>query len=408
MNMDVTADKQTKQKPKMSRWKRILGRFGLLAASLIFTAGLLEVGTRIFSTEIVPIVMKDPDVGIRYLRSFDGEIYVAESRQTVSIRTTRDGFRGPDRPLEKAPGVRRVAVLGDSMIAAIGVQERDTLCFQLEQQLNKSHPDHTWEVLNFGVDASSPGQELVLYRKIVAAYQPDLVICAFFAGNDLADNSRRLSSHNRIYLDLDHENNLYQLPRSANRALASQWLNRNSRFYLWQKHAQRKIAEGLRHQQGRIRTRDWTHCSEETEDLAHAWKLSGRILEQMRDEVTADGASFAVMLLPSGLQVYKDYFDEHFSVLSEEQRKTFEQDYQDRRLRGLCEESGIVFCSMLEQFRAAAPGASTKLEKEWLFFDGKYHFNEKGNALAARVLHQFLTEGTPEQTATRPIIELLR
>ena len=251
--MDDAVNKET-PKRKMPRWKLIIGRLALMVGSLAISLAILEIGTRMFTTDNVPLLMKDPEVGLRFKRSFSGDLYDSEARRNVFMRTNRDGFRGPDRPLEKPAGVRRVAVLGDSMIAAVGVEEQDTLCVQLEKRLNESHPDHTWEVLNFGVNASSPGQELVLYQKLVAGYQPDIVICAFFVENDLADNSYRMSSSNRIYLDLDEEDNLYQRPFSAQRAVASQWLNRYSRFYLWQKRAQRNIAEMIRHNSGRDRT----------------------------------------------------------------------------------------------------------------------------------------------------------
>ena len=148
-------------------------------------------------------------------------------------------------------------------------------------------------------------QELVLYQKLVAGYQPDIVICAFFVENDLADNSYRMSSSNRIYLDLDEEDNLYQRPFSAQRAVASQWLNRYSRFYLWQKRAQRNIAEMIRHNSGRVRTRNWVHCTQETEDLSHAWKLTGNIHEQLCRRTETETFNFIFELLGQCINLFQ-------------------------------------------------------------------------------------------------------
>ena len=55
----------------------------------------------------------------------------------------------------------------------------------------------------------------MLYREVVSRYRPDIVIVALFVGNDVTDNSIRLTRAPRIYFDLDGEDGVRRLPFSA-------------------------------------------------------------------------------------------------------------------------------------------------------------------------------------------------
>lgn len=88
----------------------------------------------------------------------------------------RDGEVGPKRP-----GVRRVAVLGDSYTWGVGAADGERFTEVMEAV------DPGLEVLNFGVSGYGTVQEsLVLDRAL--ALQPDLVLVAFCLGNDPIDN----------------------------------------------------------------------------------------------------------------------------------------------------------------------------------------------------------------------------
>jgi len=50
------------------------------------------------------------------------------------------------------------------------------------------------QVMNFGTDAYGTAQELITLRRHVWQYSPDLVVLAFFSGNDLRNNSTVLES----------------------------------------------------------------------------------------------------------------------------------------------------------------------------------------------------------------------
>ena len=174
--MTDSPPKSAEVSPLRSRLMGWMGNALLLVATLTVLLAAAEVATRLFAKVETPIVTRNPVVGSTYLRNFEEMVYDEESDREVLIRTNGEGFRGPDRPYQAAAGTRRVAVIGDSFIAAVACFEEETLVAQLEQMLQSSHPGVKWEVMNFGLDASSTAQELVLYREVVSQYSPDLVI----------------------------------------------------------------------------------------------------------------------------------------------------------------------------------------------------------------------------------------
>jgi hypothetical protein len=86
----------------------------------------------------------------------------------------------------------------------------------------------------------------------------------------------------------------------------------------------------------------------------------------------------------------------------------FDADYPDQRLGALCREAGIPLLVMTKDFREAAPSRSTKATDQWLFHQGTGHFNERGNQLAARAVHRFLTRRGPHLLSDRPFVRQLR
>lgn len=395
-HQEAEAEKAPQQR---SRWRGIGRKLAVLTGTLMLLYVGLEVWVRYYTDTIPPLTVRDARIGNRYIRSFEDEIFVPEAGHKVHLRFNRLGFRGPDRPKEKPAGVRRIAVLGDSEVAGITVEEADTMVCQLERLLNESQKEVKWEVLNFGVSGSSPGQELVLYREVVRDYDPDIVLGMFTVGNDLADNSSRLSSNPRIYFDVNEQGKLEQLPFSGERAAVSQFLNRYSRFYVWQKHAFRMATAQARTMVRQIVPGQWVYCRKENEDVAHAWKISGAVAQELNRTVTADGAKFAVVMIPSSEQIIPAFLDD-VAQLTGELADKFDADYPDERLSGLCRQAGIPIVSVKDAFRAAAPSASASVQDEWLFQNGRGHCNERGNQILAEEVLHFLTQANPQVAGT--------
>ena len=86
------------------------------------------------------LLVADPVVGKRFLPGFASRVFVPECDCEVDLRFNRDGLRGPDRPQAKPQGVRRIALVGDSMVAAVATAEESTLARRLEQHARRLAP----------------------------------------------------------------------------------------------------------------------------------------------------------------------------------------------------------------------------------------------------------------------------
>jgi hypothetical protein len=362
--------------PPASHAAGLVGGAALASASLLTALLAAEGATRALSSVERPLDTRDSVVGKTYEPGYAGRVYVEECDCTVFLRFNREGFRGPDLPYEKTPGVRRIALIGDSMVAAIATAEEHTLARRLEGLLSARHGGR-WEVMNFGVSGASTAQELVLYRERVRRYRPDVVVLGFFLRNDVIDNSPRLGTNPRIYFDLDSAGVPRALPFSAARAEQSRWLNQHSRFYVWQK----SMFARIRGRWGRLDRSRLSYVASPSGDLEHAWALTAALLRTFRAEVLADGASFLVAALPPAELVYDDVWEE--LVERSPERGGFAREYPERRIREICRQEAIPLVSMTAAFRAAAPHASARRTDERLYFEGIGHFDERGNALAA-------------------------
>jgi hypothetical protein len=96
------------------------------------------------------------------------------------------GYRGPDRPWEKPPGVRRVVVLGDSYVDGSEVGDAEVFTAILARTLSGI------DVVNLGVYGYSTAQELLTLDRVGRRYAPDLVVLVTIS-NDFRENALNFS-----------------------------------------------------------------------------------------------------------------------------------------------------------------------------------------------------------------------
>ena len=344
-----------------------------------------EVATRLLTDIGPPIRVRDREIGNRYRRDHETKLFVPEGNRRVALRFNREGFRGPDREPAKPTDTCRIAVLGDSHIAAIATPEEQTLVGRLETLLDREDALRRWEVLNFGVSGGSTAQELVVYRKIASRYDPDVVVLAFFEGNDLSDNSHELSSSPRIYMELGADGELRQRPISVRINPYSAWLGRNSRLYIWQKHSLRKLKANLR-RTSKLLGPPRGHYAYSTEGrpvVERAWRLTEKLIATFRDVVEQDGRRFLLVVIPTGDQLFPDVWEDGLGRLEH-----VDPEEATRRLQEIVERGEIETIFLEQPFAEHIAGRLSDEEDAWVHFNSNGHINERGSDIAARAIRE--------------------
>jgi lysophospholipase L1-like esterase len=112
------------------------------------------------------------------------------------FKTNRLGLRGADVPFKKPPGTFRIVVMGDSFVAGYGVADESLMTKLLEEKIAAEHlskaagstSDQSMvEVVNVGRVGTSTIREFDIYETLGRRFKPDLVILAYYLGNDLAE-----------------------------------------------------------------------------------------------------------------------------------------------------------------------------------------------------------------------------
>jgi hypothetical protein len=368
-------------------WKKLL----LLAAGLLFGLVLAEILLRIAGISYPLPYEPDEYCGTRLKAGFRGW-WTKEGR--AFIRINRYGFRHGDRGPAKPPGVWRVAVLGDSFIEAFQVDEDQTLCGVLERQLSD---DPAWaerpvQVLNFGVSGFGTAQQLQMLRHYVWPYQPDLVVLAFFPGNDVRNNSPELESYRvrpffrleNDTLELDdrfRQHPDYRKARSA-AVRAKVWLINRSRLLqllneIRSRHGQPPEAAAGAAGPGI----DEAALIFPPDDRWHAaWELTDRLVLEVQQEVQRRGARFLLLVIGSDFQVHPD------PEVEEGIRRRLAVDdlqYGERRLTELGRRHGFPVLSLIEPMRRHARQHERFLHGFENTQPGIGHWNAAGNRLAA-------------------------
>lgn len=376
----------------------LLSDLALVGGGLMVALLVVEIGLRVAQFSYVSFFRPDERLGLRLRPNAEGR-YWSEGEAFVRINSA--GFRDRERSLAKPPGVYRIAVLGDSYAEALQVDLEKTFQAQLERRLNacKAFGGKAVEVLNFGVSSYGTAQQLLTFRHFASKYSPDLVLAAFFAGNDVRNNARDLEPDKvRPFFVLQGD----ALVEDRSFADSEEFKRRTNRL--------RAVLDELRvlrivqaayfvkdrlqqRAEQRPQTGDRPALEAGLDDAVYgeppspqwraAWALTERILAQLRDEVKAAGAELVVVSLSTGMQVHPDPTARARLV---ETKRIGDLFYPDRRLQQITAAlnvRSIVLAPRLQQIA----------EREKLFLHGfentgmgTGHWNKNGHRFAAELI----------------------
>jgi lysophospholipase L1-like esterase len=276
----------------------------------------------------------------RFAHAYDSDPrgYFGVERRIV-YRLNRHGFRGPDWTRDKAPGARRVVLLGDSFAFGEGVRYEDTLGARLEALLNAGARAEI-EVLTFAVGGWGTRDEIDYLANAGLAFEPDLVIVIYVLNDaDYAGGLDLWGSFREQY---------------AKRRLRGSYLV----SYLYARYARRSLALAyIEDLVGRSRER------------REKWEQSFRNLARGRRLAEAEGAGFAVAIHPFLYRLDADY---PFRPLHE-------------MVARFCLANGIPVLDLFDAFQGR------RFAELWVH-PSDQHPNEIGHRIAARALAHFIRQ----------------
>ena len=384
--------------------RRVLAKLGLAFAGVLIGLILTEIGLRA--------------IGVKY----DGSFYVRDfvrgwalrpdsegwwvSEGNSYVRINSDGMHDREYSVPKPSHTFRIAVLGDSLTAARQVPLEKNFCSVIRDQLSKcgSFTGERIEVLNFGVDGYGTAQELLTLRDHVWKYEPDLVLLAFFPGNDVYNNYRELQPFNADYApyflirdnqlvlddsfrDVIRRNRQLQLEDAlggvtnhirllqlANTVVVRDIVNRQQHHSSYN----RQFAKFGRHYEECL-----VYEEPAIPEMKESWDITERLLLTMRDEVQAHHAEFRIALLTTEFQVYPDpqVRQEHMKLCGV--NTLF---YPDNRLEAFGEQKSIPVIALGPALAPYAEQNKVYLHGFLNTHLGTGHLNETGHLMTGKTI----------------------
>ena len=366
--------------------------------TLGLVAGLLmvELGLRSAGFDYPTLYLADPERGYALLPG-------AETRWqregSADIRINAAGLRDRDHIPAKPPDTVRIAILGDSFAEALQVPLETTFWAVLEQALTARDcfGGQAVEVINFGVGGYGTAQELLTLRGQVWAYDPDLVLLAFFPGNDVKNNAFALEQNPEYPYFVLHDGVLIQDDRfPTNKHLRFRQLFGYGSKYLRifgvvQLVKDRLRLGGFQPPSPPAAEEVWTEFGVDNavfqppgiDAWRSAWGVTEALLQAMHRETRARQVDFLLVTLTTGIAVHPDptiraNFKRHLAIDT-----LF---YPETRLAALADREAIPLLILGPPFQAHAEANQVYLHGFENAHLGGGHWNIAGHQLAGKLI----------------------
>lgn len=197
-----------------------------------------------------------------------------DTTRTFSYRTNAHGLRDRDRSA-KAPGAKRVLVLGDSYTWGYAVAEHEAYPQVAERQL-AARGRAEIEVINAGVPDYNTRQERQLLAQLLPIYQPDAVFLAYVV-NDAEPPTSVPMPPEETY-------------RHAHSWFLSDFADHTNRHVF-----RRRVLPSTRETSA-------SNYLDGFREGSRKWRDSRAAIREMRDLTAASGMPFAILILPDVTQ----------------------------------------------------------------------------------------------------------
>ena len=382
---------------------RVLGNWTLVYVSVALALILGEAALRLVGFSYPAFWRPDLLSGASLRPGMEGW-QSGEGRTYVKIN--QHGLRDREHTLAKPAGTYRIAILGDSYAEAMQVELERTFWSLLPPRLERCGfaGGRRIESVNFGVSGYGTADELLTLRERAWRYDPDMVLLAFFPGNDVRNNSRALEgSRSRAYfvlkdgeLALDasfrgdpefRDNERVTAQRAFLQDLRLYQLGRRVRAGNVERHFHSvPIAAALAAGEDKLAEPGLDeNVFREPVDRAWraAWEVTDRLVRAAAEETAAHNARFLLVVLSTPGTVYPDAklrtrYAERLGVKS-----LF---YPEERLQRVGERAGFDVLALAPQMQRRADASGAYFHGFDNTRPGFGHWNEAGHAMAAELI----------------------
>lgn len=371
----------------------------LAGCGILFACGLLEAGVRWL--HLVPDRFWEPDpvLGVRLIPGSHGWWTQEDREFLVPVQINTQGLRDVEHAFAKPPGTFRILVLGDSFVEAMHVPLEATFARVLEQRLNGAGARPRIEVVAAGVSGYGTASELLYFERTGKRYEPDVVLLAFYPGNDVKNNSPTLEDTFKPRYAAD--GTLEKVVGAEHARRSSAWLPRlyaylYVRQILLLRHPQ--LAESLLDhgllrpeairaaaQRDGILVDYGVYAAPVPPEWQDAWVHTERLLEELQHAVGANGARLAIAILSTRDQISPESWRQIVAAHPPMQGRTWDLDAPQHHVEAWCAQHAVPCLALGPTFaRVAARGG------EPLHYPHEGHWTAAGHRLAAETLEEFL------------------
>ncbi|MFI5120228.1 MAG: SGNH/GDSL hydrolase family protein [Thermoanaerobaculia bacterium] len=377
-----------RQCPRTGKERRISSRelgknAGVALAALVLGLALAEAGLRLFFPQPLaerygspaaggPLVAIDPELGWTLRENVSG--VSSDEPWQADLATNALGFRDVNHG-EKATGVTRVVVLGDSFVFGSGVKQDEPVTRRLAALLGPS-----FEVINLGVPGYGTDQALLTLRRWGPRLSPDIVLAGFFWNDVMENASAEMYGMQKPRFVLA-KGSLSLVPEGAAPGhSAAQRLDAAlaARSHLWSlaRRSFGKAQAPVEPETRPVMVDLSLRASPPTREPEFA--LTWAVLGVLAREARALGATPIVFTVPPRFLVDDVAKQKVLKIYGLGADSLDEDGFF--RVKSACQDRGLPVVDLLPAFRDAARAG------ERLFLPTGIHWSAAGHALAARVL----------------------
>jgi hypothetical protein len=389
-------------RPAPSRRVRdVLLGISLAVAAMLVALGVIELGFYVHDwrhPSTLPGFFWEPnaDYGWGLTPGKKGRNFDSHDEFSTWVRINSRGLRDIEHEYDKPAGVYRVLVLGDSYMEALQVEMSEMFARRLHAELAVGTPPI--EIINTGVSSFGTDNQLLFFRHEGYKYQPDLVLLTFTTANDIREN---YEPFNREAINANIEKPTFSLDQSGALQLKPGPPLPPRRSW-WRRHF--FLGEWLYFRLGGtlllphdnpygIQTPTdpkalfvapdmFVYAPVYRPEVTEAWRVTEALVRELRREVEARGAKFAVVVNNGPWAHYDDRW-RYMTMRHPIARDTWDRTKPTRMIDAFLSSQHIPFVDLYDAFER-------EKSRTPLYFKFDPHWRPAGHQLAAQTVAAFL------------------